>query len=275
MATSKKSTGKKLKDQTSFVVATPVSLLVRLANGEEKKIRDTCGLGLEKPLANYDPITQSWKMFGDISLWGDCRLLLNLPPSGMTVSGVLYLQPAWVPITGETESLSWPTPRANTAMSATITPESAHNPKRFPNLETVVGQRMWPTPTAHPNNSNINGKYKNPTLGDAVRMWPTPIASNGMSEDISTVQARLQNGTPYKARLVEAVAQYPTPTYGKLAGGTGGFNQIEELYLSEQITLEEKKAMQAGNGGKLNPMWVEWLMGFPLGWTDLEDSETL
>ena len=26
--------------------------------------------------------------------------------------------------------------------------------------------------------------------------------------------------------------------------------------------------------GQLNPTWVEWLMGFPLGWTDLEDSET-
>ena len=23
-------------------------------------------------------------------------------------------------------------------------------------------------------------------------------------------------------------------------------------------------------GGKLNPTWVEWLMGFPLAWTDLE-----
>jgi hypothetical protein len=28
------------------------------------------------------------------------------------------------------------------------------------------------------------------------------------------------------------------------------------------------------SGGTLNPMWVEWLMGFPAGWTDLEDSET-
>jgi DNA (cytosine-5)-methyltransferase 1 len=26
--------------------------------------------------------------------------------------------------------------------------------------------------------------------------------------------------------------------------------------------------------GALNPTWVEWLMGFPLGWTDCEDSET-
>lgn len=23
-------------------------------------------------------------------------------------------------------------------------------------------------------------------------------------------------------------------------------------------------------GGKLNPTWVEWLMGFPIGWTDLD-----
>ena len=25
--------------------------------------------------------------------------------------------------------------------------------------------------------------------------------------------------------------------------------------------------------GKLNPMWVEWLMGWPLGWTDLKPLE--
>lgn len=28
------------------------------------------------------------------------------------------------------------------------------------------------------------------------------------------------------------------------------------------------------NGGKLNPMWVEWLMGWWLGWTDLKPLET-
>ena len=26
--------------------------------------------------------------------------------------------------------------------------------------------------------------------------------------------------------------------------------------------------------GSLNPTWVEWLMGYPPGWTDLEDSAT-
>lgn len=27
-------------------------------------------------------------------------------------------------------------------------------------------------------------------------------------------------------------------------------------------------------GGPSNPTWVEWLMGFPEGWTDVGDSET-
>ena len=101
--------------------------------------------------------------------------------------------------------------------------------------------------------------------------WPTPVSSSSMAEDLDMVLERLESGRPYKSRLVEAVAMWPTPTHGKLAGGSGANQRIEDIYQDGQITLEEKKAMQAGNGGRLNPMWVEWLMGFPLGWTDLED----
>jgi len=296
MATSKKSTGKKLSDQTSYVAAILVNLLVKQASGEVKKIRATCGRGCEKPLASYDPDTQSWKMFGDISLWEDYLSLVNLPPSGMTRSGVLYLLPAWEPIIGETASSSWPTPtavtrpmegnvrlyrakiqagemteaeaeailgksvweaqgkvpemwptpRANSAMASKITEEIANDPKRFPNLETVVGRRMW----------------------------PTPRASSAMSEDIENIQTRLENGETYKAKLEQAVSMWPTPTHGKLAGGSGAFQKISDLCSDGKISDEERKAMQAGNGGKLNPTWVEWLMGFPPGWTDLKDSET-
>ena len=32
--------------------------------------------------------------------------------------------------------------------------------------------------------------------------------------------------------------------------------------------------MGAANGGHLNPTWVEWLMGWPVGWTDLKPLET-
>jgi DNA (cytosine-5)-methyltransferase 1 len=278
MATSKKSIGKKLKDPTSSAAVTRVSLSVRQVNGEVKKTHGICGHGLEKPLANYDPDTQSWKMFGDISLWGDCPLLVNLPPSGMTQNGVLFLQHPWEPIIGETESLSWPTPRANVAMASLITPEIANNPNRQPNLETVVGRRLWPTPTAHPDNSNKNGKFKNPTLGDAVKMWPTPTTQETEHPDAMLTETgrRLSKDgkTSHSLGLADAVKMWPTPTYGKLAGGTGGMQQIEAQYLAGNINSEERRAMRAGNGGKLNPMWVEWLMGFPPGWTDLEDSGT-
>ena len=37
---------------------------------------------------------------------------------------------------------------------------------------------------------------------------------------------------------------------------------------------QEAEESSAGAGGQLNPTWVEWLMGFPLGWTDLNASET-
>ena len=203
MGTSKKSTGETLFDLTSYAGDTHVNLSVRLANGEVKKIRVTYGPGYEKPLATYDPDTQSWRMYEDILLWEEPRSLANLPPSGMTRSGVLFPQPPWEPLTDAIGSSSWPTPRANTAMAATITPESAWDEKRFPNLETVVGRRMWPTPTAN----------------DAKN--------------------------PY-ARVRE-------------------FSQA--VMLGESVLNHDPSTA----GGKLNPMWVEWLMGFPLGWTDLED----
>lgn len=33
-------------------------------------------------------------------------------------------------------------------------------------------------------------------------------------------------------------------------------------------------AVGSGIGGQLNPNWVEWLMGWPVGWTDLKPLET-
>ncbi len=72
----------------------------------------------------------------------------------------------------------------------------------------------------------------------AQRYWPTPRATDAMTEFMETIGARLEAGSAYRHRLEEAVS---------LAGSTHG---------------------------QLNPTWVEWLMGFPLGWTDLGPSET-
>ena len=67
-----------------------------------------------------------------------------------------------------------------------------------------------------------------------------------------------------------AVMMYPTPTTGAgLCGGTGNFQQLKKLQQAGQITEEERRNMSQGNGGQLNPDWVEWMMGFPVGWTEV------
>ena len=66
---------------------------------------------------------------------------------------------------------------------------------------------------------------------------------------------------------------WPTPTASDHKGsgptimrkdGTSRLNARLD-YATEQRNPE---------GGQLNPQWVEWLMGFPIGWTDLKPSET-
>jgi hypothetical protein len=35
------------------------------------------------------------------------------------------------------------------------------------------------------------------------------------------------------------------------------------------------QVLERSGGGQLNPTWVEWLMGWPLGWTDSSASATV
>lgn len=44
--------------------------------------------------------------------------------------------------------------------------------------------------------------------------------------------------------------------------------------LSFAVAREEKAAGRHMPHGQLNPTWVEWLMGWPTGWTDLKPLET-
>ncbi len=44
--------------------------------------------------------------------------------------------------------------------------------------------------------------------------------------------------------------------------------------IQRRAAIGEQINLSMAVTGQLNPEWVEWLMGFPLGWTDLEDSAT-
>jgi len=61
--------------------------------------------------------------------------------------------------------------------------------------------------------------------------------------------------------LRTAVSRFPTPTV----------NDSKNNNPPSQA-LRNTPPLNVVVGGNMNPAWVEWLMGWPLGWTDLHVS---
>ena len=116
--------------------------------------------------------------------------------------------------------------------------------------------------------------YQQPKLERRIKeieygFWPTPSATDHKgSGKTGQLRDRLDYAVERGATKSKTY-RWPTPRTKGMCGGTGSW----EL-LKKNTTIEEARQMGAGNGGKLNPTWVEWLMGWPLGWTDLKRLET-
>ena len=63
---------------------------------------------------------------------------------------------------------------------------------------------------------------------------------------------------------------WPTPNANHQQGGPTGLNGGSGARKKVHDMVGREEALKM-TGGQLNPTWVEWLMGFPIGWTDLED----
>ena len=67
---------------------------------------------------------------------------------------------------------------------------------------------------------------------------------------------------------------WPTPKANKVHPMITDQNR-QKLSSRNKANLEEVIAGNCGKAtGQLNPAWVEWLMGYPMGWTELRDWET-
>jgi len=113
------------------------------------------------------------------------------------------------------------------------------------------------------------------TSGTESGLWPTPTASEGskIPATANYGQIGLNNhprirGTVDRPKQVKS-GKFPTPT---------AHNAKEGGYPAE-FTRNTPTLNSAALGGvstpqmPLNPVWVEWLMGWPLGWTDLKPLE--
>jgi hypothetical protein len=117
-------------------------------------------------------------------------------------------------------------------------------------------------------------------------LWPTPNVPNGGR---SIAHATWKGGTAYHngrkvqvglhAAVKATESMWPTPTatsYGRNKGGANpdGPERPSLGTMASQGLWTTLCDTVHGTGGKLSPLWVEWLMGWPIGWTGCEPLAT-
>jgi hypothetical protein len=209
-----------------------------------KASAQACGGSLPGSFAWFDPDTSSWKMFHRSLNSGWAPYLGTWPRSGMMQNGTAYRRQPLVPLTSVIGSGSWPTP----TVADTYTDRLESSQQK-------------------------DGSRHSLSLGRAVMRWPTPLKSDGEGG-----KGRRGKGGP---NLRTVVQMFPTPTVFDSRSGMKGVPEDQLITTASGI---KRLARPDGNTsniglagqvrGSLNPTWVEWLMGYPSGWTELPGWET-
>jgi len=137
----------------------------------------------------------------------------------------------------------------------------------------MVEQKMWPTPQAHDKQAGdaervgrFGTKHGGRNLNDEVQKFPTPRTPTGGPQPFRTTPGGGLRKLEDKVALEEIKAKFPTPQSRDWKGQSqrGAYEEGRKDCLPNAVQ----------SGGQLNPNWVAWLMGFPVGWTDLDASAT-
>ena len=130
----------------------------------------------------------------------------------------------------------------------------------------------WKTPHSLPLGDSTSYSGTWPRQGMMLRgscsplptsVLPTNAKESGFLQLIPTPTCRgLDGGAHSRARL-KALNFFPTPTCQDAKNNGSPSQQARNT-----------KPLNVVVGGALNPVWVEWLMGWPLGWTDSKPLAT-
>jgi hypothetical protein len=127
------------------------------------------------------------------------------------------------------------------------TPDNMAGGSNLPGIQKALDEGHLKRPSGQQIQIRLHDQVKEP------RLWPTPLNSDWKNMDTAKQQS-----------LSKEIKLWPTPTVND-SKNNGGPSQHKR----------KTKALNVVAGGKLNPTWVEWLMGYPKGWTDLNHSETV
>ena len=221
------------------------------ASEPAKKIRGISGHGSQMVFDFSGPAAASLRTSKDISAWG-------CPTSSKT----------WQ---------EWVTERRG-AYSARL--KSAHR-------TSASGSSSWPTTAArdHKGESGSGRQERKghpaDTLSNAVAQWPSPVASEvrqgfqdrsrgmkGSQESLTTVVIKHGPAVPASSSTDGSrpgLSDQQVKSWATARAGMARGNKF--TYDRGKGNIEEQAGASVKGGGKLNPRWVETLMGLPVGWT--------
>ena len=217
-----------------------------------------CGSTWPASSVKYCRDSSSWKtahcLWEEDLPWSS----VTLPTWGMTRNGFVYQHPtAARPISAIGAGL-WATPSATDGMRGGRITENMTGISLAQHVNTPD---RWPTPMASDGSKggpNQRGSKGDLRLSSAVHLFPAHSAAT-----LSMPARSASTG----AQTVKAM-EFPTATATMHKGWSKNHNRADT---DDRIDYKiEREAMEAGTPGRLNPTWVEWLMGWPLGWTDLK-----
>ena len=222
--------------------ATTSALPVRGPASQDQKA--AYGLRWQESFAKYSRVTCTWRTHQRL-LDGAWMSFSGIwPRQGTMRNGVCWERTKSAPRISEREfgylppHTNLPTP---TAFDATCSSVIAKTDR------IKLGGKL-------PRKINKQGTEGSVGLARLVQMWPTPTVHGNYNRKGASKTSG--NG------LATAVKIFPTPT---------AHNAQETACPVDR--RRKTPPLDAVAGGKLNPPWVEWLMGWPLGWTGLQPLE--
>lgn len=233
-------------------------------------------------LASFDRASCSWRTSGLFAAEDSPLYSETLPRSGMTRSGTLSLLPPLVRLIYGTGSGSWlPTPMHS----------DVDRPRRSPgSIERGGGPVLLPTPTAGDANSSGSRNTATSKAHPGVSLTDWARGDGGTGRLLPTPQAH-DAMTPKTPEQIEAMRARAKPRKG---GGPPGINNLNEWAARQATTLlptpqaqDHRNCADYSDGsrghspqlrhlgrGRLNPRFVEWMMNFPEGWTDVPEGSS-
>ena len=284
-------------DSRVRISVTPEKVRVWTANAR------VCGSNISESFATFDPESSSWRtsqrcLEGGLTLYSD-----RWPKAGTTQYGQAYELPMLALRIDASGCSLWPTASA-TDYKTTSKPgqrrgQLADAMWPTPDVGMAEGSRTLPYGTTA-TGIKPDGTKAQVGLGNAVKMWPTPDAAvSNDGENLDQWQTRRDamrakgiNGNGCGTPLAIAARLWPTPTtQDSAASGSAGYSTESGRHAGTTLTDATARRVWAtprnNTGpstdhqhlsidgqvrtatGKLNPAWVEQLMGFPDGWTDV------